>query len=104
MIWKCRPAIVRDLLGNPLGLVAARRIDDRRSRLGGEKVAQLLSRLFPVADVITDVRTVESGDDQPVSRDSKLGEDVFASALVRGRREREARHVWMVVEERLQLA
>ena len=65
---------------------------------------QLLADPVARADVIADVGPVEAGDDQPVRRDSELGEDVGAGARVGGRGQREPRHLGMVVEQRPQLA
>ena len=54
-------------------------------------------------DMITDIRAVEAGDDQPVFRDPELGKDVDPCAVVRSRCQCEARHFRMIVEKRFQL-
>ena len=104
VIRQRRPPVARELLGDLLGLVAARRIDDRRAGLRRQQLAQLLAGLLAVADMIADVRPVEAGDDQAVFGDSELGEDVGAGARVGGRGQRQPRHVGMIVEQRPQLA
>ena len=85
VIGQSGPTACRQLLGDLLGLVAARRIDDRRPRPRRQQVAQLLARLLAVADVIADIGPVEAGNHQAVLRDSKLGEDVCARARIRRR-------------------
>ena len=54
------------------------------------------------ADMVADVGPVEAGDDQPVLRNAELDEDVRAGARVRGRGQREPRHVREGVEQRQQ--
>jgi hypothetical protein len=50
--------------------------------------------------MVADIRPVEPGDDQPILRNAELVEDVGASARVRGRGQRQARHVAILVEKR----
>ena len=100
VIGQSRPAAAGQLLGDPFGLVAARRIDDPGARLLREQRLQLLVEPVARTHVVADVRAVESGDDQPVVWDAELRQDVGAGALVRRRGQRQPGHVRIVVEQR----
>ena len=53
--------------------------------------------------MISNVRPVEAGDDQSVLRDAELREYIFTSAFVGCRRQSEAGHVGVLVQQRAQL-
>jgi len=57
-----------------------------------------------MADMIADVGPVETGDDQPVLGNAELGQNVGARPPVRGRGQRQSRHLRMIVEEAFELA
>ena len=54
--------------------------------------------------MIANVGPVETGDDEAVLRDSELGQDVGASATVRGRGKRQPRHLGILVQQSLSAA
>ena len=88
-----------ELLGDPLGLVAARRIDDPGARLVGEQLLQLAADAVARPDVVADVGPVEAGDHQPVLGDAELREDIGPGPRVGGRGQRQPRHVRPSVEQ-----
>ena len=80
MIRQDGPAGRAELLGELLGLVAARRIDDARPRLLGEQRLELARDAVARADMVADIGPVEAGDDQAVLGNAELDEDVRAGA------------------------
>ena len=70
VIGQRRAASRSQLLGNPFGFVAARRVNDPGSRLLREQRLQLAAEPVARPDMVTDVGPVEAGDDQPVLRDT----------------------------------
>ena len=99
MIGKRRPPGLAELLGELVGLVAARHVDDAGPRLLGEQRLQLAGDAVARADAVADVGPVEAGEDQAVLGDAELDEDVLARPPVRGRGQRQPRHVREGVEQ-----
>ena len=59
--------------------------DTPRARLSGQNRLQLPTDAVARTNVVADVRPVEPGDDQPVTGDAELGEDVRLGSPVGGR-------------------
>ena len=87
-----------------LHLAAGRGIDDAGPGMIGHQLGQLPDRIVAVANGITDVRTIEPCDDQPVLRDAQLGQDIGPRMLVRRRGQGQSRDIAETVHQGAQLA
>jgi hypothetical protein len=80
------------LLRDTLRFVAARRIDDSRTRLRASKQLQLAVDAVARTHMVADVRPVEAGDDQAVRGNAELA-GCRPRARVGGRGQRQPRNV-----------
>src|SRR3546814_1748229 len=72
--------------------------------LASDQVGKLAGQAIAGMDGVADVRPVEARDDQAVTRDAELDEDVVAGVMVCGGGQREAGNVRKFVQQRAQQA